>query len=156
MSEEYIPTKENMFFLCYLVESLCRETLNNKHTVVSKMSRDYVLNILENEECYHVLSREQLVGEQKEELGLTKGRFNPVGLANYKVPSISAMARLYSNLVFMFDGNHIDNFFKVMLSPICDFIDDYNSSLHYENREYIKDCIKVGHIIRIGVDEIPD
>ena len=146
---KFTPTKDNVFFFCYLVELLMRHTLNSKPEIIKHMSRDYVLNILENEECYHVLPKERLICEQVEELKILKGRFNPVDKALYRVPPVTAMARLYAKLIFMMDGDVVDNIFKVFSSDICNFIDDYNSSLYYENPEYIKECILVGEIIRL-------
>ena len=148
---EYKPTFENIFFMCYLVEKISRDTRNNKPYVVSKMDRDYVLHMCEYEDIYHSQNLDKVVFEECEQLGIKMGRNTRLTTAKYRIPTINAMAELYRRLIYKLEGEDIiDSFFKVMSSPMTDFIDDYNSSFYYENPDYIKDCILEGRLIILG------
>ena len=147
MTNEYITTRDNIFFLCYFMEMLGRKSRVRKTDIMEKMDRDFFLNMCEIEDVYHSLNPDQLIYEQKKKLNLRNGRHNRIDTANYKVPSIDAMAELYTMLIYRIGGDITDAFFKVMSSPITDYIDDYNSSLYYENPDYIAECIREGKII---------
>lgn len=144
---EYIPTRDNIYFLCYLVELLCRDSKNKKSYIVGKMDRDYVLNICKHESAYHSMNFDQLIKEEKEELGIERGRFFREERASFRIPTIDSFGRLYRDIILKLDGDVIDNFFKVMNSPIADLIDDFNSSLYYDNVDYLVACVEEGEIV---------
>lgn len=148
MEKEYIPTKDNIYFMCYFMEKLGRELRVSKTDIMKNMDREFFLNMTEYEDVYHSLSMDQLLDEQGDKLGLIKGRHNRVDTCNFRVPRVRSMAKLYMRLIYRMDEDVTDAFFKVMNSPITDYIDDYNSSLYYENPDYIADCIKEGKIIK--------
>lgn len=152
MYNESIPMKDDIRFMCYVMEVLSRHTDNRKSDLICKMDKDYIMSLCPNKHIYATYSPKQLANEQIEKLGISDGLFSYIWWARYNIPSPVDMACLYSSLIYMFDGDPIDNFIKVMSSPICDYIDDYNSSLYYENLLYIRDCIEAGRIIKLGLE----
>lgn len=60
------------------------------------------------------------------------------------------MGRIYQRLILQVDNNekkHIDTLMKVLSSFIIEKLDNYNSSLYYENPSYILACYNENRIL---------
>jgi hypothetical protein len=45
------------------------------------------------------------------------------------------------------DESIVDTIYKVMISFLSEKMSNYNSSLYYSNREYLRECYKAGIIL---------
>lgn len=150
MKGEYIPTEDNIFFMCYLTELLCRHTRNHKYEVVKNMERESILGICEYEDVYHSLNPDQLKHEQMLELDIKINRVLRGERCYRRIPTVNSFARLYTNLIYKFEGDVIDNFFMVMKSDVNKEIDNFNGTFYYENIDYIAECIRRNDIFYDG------
>lgn len=60
------------------------------------------------------------------------------------------MGRIYTRLITMIDNNkdnYIDTLITLLSSWLIEKIDNYDSSLYYENPEYLYECYKNGKIL---------
>ena len=73
-------------------------------------------------------------------------------LENYKnrVPSYFEIGAIYERLIKQISNSkeeYIDNLIKVLTSWIITKIDNYDSSMYYENPSYIYECYKEGKVL---------
>lgn len=67
-----------------------------------------------------------------------------------RVPSYFEIGVIYERLIKQISNSkedYIDNLIKVLTSWIITKIDNYDSSMYYENPSYIYECYKEGKIL---------
>ncbi len=109
--------KNNLFYVCSLIEFIGRKTKNKRSSIVELLGKKELDRQLDLAEVNHCLSYEQVSDEIIEYFNIPVGDFDSVGLCKYNVPSVQ---------------------FKVFKSFISDEISDFNSSVYYSNPEYLK------------------
>ena len=66
------------------------------------------------------------------------------------MPSYFEIGVIYERLIKQISGSkedYIDNLIKVLTSWIITKIDNYDSSMYYENPSYIYECYKEGKVL---------
>lgn len=138
------PQKENdLFFVCSLIENIARETRNTKKYVVEKLGKELIKKIYDLAEVYHSENLEKVTDEFIEECQIKIGEYDIISSCKYRVPSIWELGRIYQRLILMVDiseERYIDTLYEVLSSWIIEKIDNYNSSMYYENPGYIYQC----------------
>ncbi len=136
--------KENdLFFVCSLIENISRKTKNTKKYVVEKLGKQNIQKIYELAEVYHSENLEKVTDEFIEECKIENGNYDVVANCEYRVPSIWELGRIYQRLIIMVDNTenrYIDTLYEILSSWIIEKIDNYNSSMYYENPGYIYQC----------------
>lgn len=83
--------------------------------------------------------------------GIEEGTFDNVAACRYAIPSYWDIGKVYKRLVKMVadreETDRISALIKVYNSFISPKIDDYNSSVYYENPEYIYECYKENEML---------
>ena len=86
-----------------------------------------------------------------EEAGITAGNFDNVGDCRYTIPSHWDIGKVYKRLIKMIAEKEnietVDALIKAYNSFISAKIDDYNSSVYYENPSYIFACYEENRMI---------
>ena len=81
-----------------------------------------------------------------EEADIRQGNFDNVGECGYSIPTHWDIGKVYKRLIKMVAEDEqisvVDALIKVYNSFISDKIDDYNSSVYYENPSYIFECYR--------------
>ena len=91
--------KDNLFYVCSLIEHIGRVTKNRRGTIVDALGESGVRKMMKDAEVNHCLSFDQ-VGEEVSKLyGITDGDFNPSEGSPYSIPSVQDIGRLYSIIV---------------------------------------------------------
>ena len=148
MRDEDKPTRKGIYFLCYMTEKMSRMHNLPKSDIVNKMDREFILNRCEHEHINHCLNLDEFALEELKTLGVEhKGTFLREERARFIAPGISHMTKVYSDIIMDMGGDLADNFKTVMLSPIANLIDDYNSNLYLLGTEFLIDCIRAGHVV---------
>lgn len=141
MNNIYFPNIEitfnDLFFVCYMIERTARSLKQRNSYVVSCLGLDGLKRELSIADTNHCLNPEQVVANWKEEYALTSGLTDVTNVdAKFtdKVPSDLQMGKVYARLIDSIntDDNLAENIVKVYSSPICDAIDNYNSSAYFE------------------------
>ena len=136
--------KDNdLFFVCSLIEHIARKTKNNKKYVVEKLGKENVKKIYELAEVYHSENLEKVSDEFIKKCKIENGNYDTVSKCKYIVPTIWELGRIYQRLIIMVNNNkdeYIDTLLEILSSWIIPKIDNYNSSLYYENPDYIYEC----------------
>lgn len=141
MSNIYFPeekiTFNDLYFLCYMIERTARNIKQRNRYVVDKMGAQGLARQLSIAETNHCLNPMEVVDSWKEEYTLEQGdidvtKVDPQYTDRY--PSETQMGKVYARLITSIadDENLVESIRKVYASPICDAIDNYNSSAYYE------------------------
>ena len=134
--------KENdLFFTCSLIDYIARKTKNTRATVVEKLGRERLEKIYDLADVYHCDNIDRVSDDFIQEAGITTGTFDNVGECRYAIPTHWDIGKVYKRLIKQVAANEqidvIDALMKVYRSFISPKIDDYNSSVYYENPSYI-------------------
>lgn len=133
--------ENDLFFVCSLIEYIARKTSNKKKYIIEKIGKDKINKIYNLADVYHSENIDKIVSELIEEHNIDNGNYC-LNL-NEDKPTFWEIGRVYKNLILKLDSNpnsYIDNLMDVLSSWIIEKIDDYNSSLYYENPDYIYNC----------------
>ncbi|MBU3105121.1 hypothetical protein [Clostridium gasigenes] len=142
--------KNNLFYVCSLIEFLGRETKNTRGTIVQTLGKKEIERQLEIAEVNHCLSFEQVSDEIIEYFNIEEGHFDSVGLCKYNVPSFQAIGKEYQRLIIDVSSeksNIVDMIYEVFQSFISEEISDFNSSVYYSSPEYLKHSYLEGKLL---------
>ncbi|MBU3131956.1 hypothetical protein KPL40_05785 [Clostridium gasigenes] len=142
--------KNNLFYVCSLIEFLGRKTKNTRGTIVQTLGKKEIERQLEIAEVNHCLSFEQVSDEIIEYFNIEEGHFDSVGLCKYNVPSFQAIGKEYQRLIIDVSSeksNIVDMIYEVFQSFISEEISDFNSSVYYSSPEYLKHSYLEGKLL---------
>ncbi|MDD4112741.1 MAG: hypothetical protein PHC56_06880 [Herbinix sp.] len=143
--------KNNIYFVCSIIEYLGRKTKNRRSDIVRLLGKKEIKRQLELAEVNHSLSIEQVTDELIEEFHITEGAYDSVGNSKYNIPSVSGIAKNYQRLIIgdLKAGKEIlDAFYDVFQSFISDDISDFNSSVYYSSPEYLRLSYEEGKLLK--------
>ena len=141
--------RNNLFYVCSLIEYIARNTRNKISDIVMKLGKDELQRQLDLAEVNHSLSFEQVSDELVEVFNITEGEYDSVGNCIYGVPSYLSIGKDYQRLIedVKQEESLLDTLYNTMTSFITEEISNYNSSLYYSSREYLKACYEAGMIL---------
>lgn len=133
--------KNDLFYVCSLIEFIGRKTKNRRSTIVDILGKKELKRQLEIAEVNHCLSFEQVSDEIIEYFNIKDGDFDSIGMCKYTVPSIQAIGKEYQRLIMDVinkDSEVVTVMYDVFKSFISDEISDFNSSVYYSSPQYLK------------------
>ena len=143
--------KENdLFFTCSLIEYIARKTKNKKVTIIEKLGEKNIKKIYELAEVYHSENIEKVSDEFIEDTDITIGDYDIIANCKYNVPTYWDIGKVYKRLIIMVNSEekeYVNTLIEVLSSWIIEKIDNYNSSMYYENPDYIYQCYKENKIL---------
>lgn len=141
----------DLFYTCSLIEYIARKTNNTKKCVVEKLGKDKISKIYELASVYHSENIEKVAEEFIESANIEVGSYDHVSNCKYNVPSYFDIGKVYKRLIVMVSNNdedkYVDTLIEVLSSWIIEKIDNYNSSMYYENPSYIYACYEDGKVL---------
>lgn len=145
------PQKENdLFFTCSLIEYIARKTKNTKKTIIDKLGKENIEKIYNLAEVYHSENIDKVSDEFVQKANIQNGNYDIISNCKYHVPTYWDIGKVYKRLIIMVNNDetkYIDTLIKVLSSWIIEKIDNYNSSMYYENPSYIFECYKEGKVL---------
>lgn len=139
----------DLFYLCSLIEYIARKTYNTKKYIVNKIGKDFLVKIYNLAEVYHSENIDKVSDEIINECNIENGNYKIDNCKN-RVPFFFEIGAVYERLIKQISGSkedYIDNLIKVLTSWIVTKIDNYDSSMYYENPSYIYECYKEGKVL---------
>ena len=91
--------KDDLFYVCSMIEFVARETHNKVKDVVGKMTDEDLVHQLRTAGVNHCLSFEQVCDEWIEEYGITKGIEDNSSRNKYEKASVTTVGREYQELI---------------------------------------------------------
>ena len=136
----------NLFFTCSLIEYIARKTKNIRSEIVNKLGKDRINKIYELADVYHCDNIDAVSEDFINDANIVPGKFDNIAVCGYAVPSHWDIGKVYKRLIKMVSKEEkieiVDALIEVYNSFISFKIDDYNSSVYYENPNYIFECYK--------------
>ena len=141
--------KNNLFYVCSLIEFVARVTKNKRGVVANCLGPDGVAKELKDASVNHSLSFEQVGEEVVERYKIPQGDFETVENCKYSVPSYTDIGRLYSIMIMdcAKPGEETDMLIKIFSSVISDYIFNFNSDCYYQNPNYLEESFKAGKLL---------
>ncbi len=142
--------ENNLFFACSLIEYIARKTKNTKKLVVEKLGKENIRKIYELAEVYHCENIEKVSDEFIEEAKINMGDYDIISKCEYDVPTYWDIGKVYKRLIIMVNNDekqYVNTLIEVLSSWIIEVIDNYNSSMYYENPSYIYACYEEGRVL---------
>ena len=153
MNQEVREDKKDndLFYTCSLIDYIARKTKNTRATVVNNLGKERLNKIYDLADIYHCDNIERVSDDFIEDAHIGTGDFDNVGCCHYRIPSYWDIGKVYKRLIkqVAVDENStvIDALMKVYNSFISPKIDDYNSSVYYENPSYIYECYRENQML---------
>ena len=143
--------QNDLFYTCSLIDYIARKTKNVRADIVNQLGKERIEKIYELADVYHCDNIERVAEDFIAEANIKDGTFDNVKACQYIIPSYLDIGKVYKRLIKMVSKkdnvNVIDALIKVYNSFISEKIDDYNSSLYYENPLYIFTCYEENKMI---------
>ena len=144
--------KDNdLFYTCSLIDYIARKTHNTRCFVVDALGYERITKIYDLADDYHSDNIERVSDDFIKEAGITNGNFDNVSECKYAIPSHWDIGKVYKRLIKQVAEKKkitvVDALFEVYHSFISAKIDDYNSSVYYENPSYLYESFMEGHVL---------
>lgn len=141
----------DLFFTCSLIDYIARKTQNKRADVVTTLGRDSIAKIYELADVYHSDNIERVSDDFIRKAEIKMGNFDNVSACKYAIPSYWDIGKVYKRLIRAVAEcekiDVIEALLKVYNSFISSKIDDYNSSMYYENPSYLLECYLENKVI---------
>ena len=141
MNNIYFPDEEitfnDLYFVCYMIERVARSIKQPNRYVVEQIGAEGLARQLSIAETNHCLNPDQVVSDWTEEYHLKPGTTDVTVIDPQftdRVPSPTQMGKVYARLIQSVTDSDdlVQSIQHVYASPICETIDNYNSSAYYE------------------------
>lgn len=140
----------DMFYLCSLIDYIARKTKNHRAAVVDALGSEWLAKIYDLADIYHSDNIDAVADGFIEQAGIREGSFDNVAAARYAVPTHWDIGKVYKRLILaIMRDEHCDAVTAVQNayhSFISEKIDDYNSSVFYDNPQNIFLAYKTGSL----------
>ena len=142
--------QNDLFYLCSLIEYIGRKTTNQRGVVVKALGEKELTHIYNFADVYHCENIEKVATELIEKYHITPGNFNNTeNMGDISIPSYWDMGKVYSRMIASLStplNNVIQTLITVYTSWIAAKIDNYRSSMYYENNSYLTTSYLAGHL----------
>lgn len=131
----------DLFFVCSLIEYIGRITKNHRNVVVNAIGKNKLQHLYELADIYHSENIDKITDDLITTFHIEEGRFDNVEEGKYSIPSHWDIGKVYKRLIVDIcneqDKEPIDTLIEVYNSWLSRKIEDLNSSLYYENPDYL-------------------
>ena len=131
-------TKNDLFFVCYMIERVARILHQHNKYVVNTIGYDELYHLISVANVLHSLNPKQVEEEWINDYKLEKGNFDITIVDQElcdKIPSELDMGKVYSRLIVdtaLPNEDYVSGIIRVYNNEICETIDNYNGSAYYE------------------------
>lgn len=141
--------KNDLFYVCSLIEYTARRTRNRRGVIVQALGREGIEKQLYDAEVNHCLSFEQVSDEIMERYQITNGDFDTITDCSYVIPSFQDIGQLYCIMIedCAVPGQETDELIRIFSSFISDRISDFETDLYYQNPSYLECSYRAGYLL---------
>lgn len=141
------PRKDNdLFYTCSLIDYIARKTKNKRVDVVNQLGKERIQKIYDLADVYHCDNISRVADDFIKEAKIEQGVFDNVGECQYSIPTYWDIGKVYKRLIKQVAEDEkidvVDALVQVYRSFLSNKIDDYNSSVYYENPSYLFECYR--------------
>lgn len=142
MKNKYFPEEEiqedDLYFTCYMIERVARKLHQRNSYVVNSIGKEELEYLISAASVLHSDNPVGVEDDWIEQYSLENGNFDVTDVDyNFAddVPDALYMGRVYKKLILntLQPGEtEVEGIIRVYNDTICEVIDDYNCSAHYE------------------------
>ena len=142
MRNVFFPDEEvsanDLYFVCYMVERIARQLKQPNKYVVNAMGKRALQEKLSLANVLHCENPESVAQDWITSYNLTAGTYDVSKIDKRftdHIPTPTQMGKVYSRLVLgtlLEEEDYADGMIRTYNHPICEVIDNYNSSAYYE------------------------
>lgn len=141
MNGRELKKDNDLFFVCSLIEYMGRVTKNHRNVIVSALGQKELNHIYKLADIYHSENIEKISYELTDQFQIENGHFDNISECRYTVPSHWDIGKVYQRLItevsIYKNKPYIEALIEIYNSWISRKIENFNSSLYYENPDYI-------------------
>ena len=141
----------DLFFVCSLIEYIGRKTKNHRSVIVNAIGKKKLTHLYDLADVFHSENIDKLSDELIEQYQIKKGVFDNVSEGQYIIPTHWDIGKVYKRLIIdVAEGQNkefVDVLIEVYNSWLSHKIEDFNSSLYYENPGYIYESYINGELL---------
>ena len=140
--EDEIST-DDLYFVCYMIERTARQLKQPNKYVANMMGHDELAKKLSLADVLHSANPLAVASDWIDEYGLQPGNFDVTQVDSElcpEIPTATQMGKVYKRLILntmQSNEDYADAIIRVYNNPICEVIDNYNTSAYYEPSPYI-------------------
>ena len=140
--EDEISTND-LYFVCYMIERTARQLKQPNKYVVNAMGHDELIKKLSLADTLHSENPIAVAADWIDEYNLQPGTFDVADVQPdlcSQIPTATQMGRVYKRLILNTlqpNEDYATAILRVYNNPICEVIDNYNTSAYYEPSPYI-------------------
>lgn len=137
-----------LFYTCSLIEYIGRTTKNSRRDVVEYIKPD-IKRIYTHADVFHCEPIAKVADDFITRNNIPTGEYDNVAKSKYEVPDYWDIGEVFSRLIedTYSEGEEVQGIIDTYSSWLADRIQNYNSDLYYQSRDYIAECYRVGQII---------
>lgn len=128
-------TRNDLFFICYMIERVSRKIKQHNSYVVNKIGKENLYHLLSTAQVLHSVNPLQVEEDFINDFNLESGNFDIANVDKKlcdKIPSATEIGSVYARLINSISDNYVDAITNVYNSDLCEIIDNYNTSAYYE------------------------
>lgn len=154
MRNVFFPEEEislnDLYFVCYIVERIARKLKQPNKYVVNTLGKRVLQEKLSLANVLHCENPESVVQDWIDAFSMVSGSYDVNNVDEKyaeRVPTPVQMGKVYCRLIVgtMQEGEDFaDGIIRVYNNPICEIIDDYNSSAYYEPSYVLERSYRAG------------
>lgn len=134
---------DDLFFVCYMIERVARQLKQPNKYVANIMGHDELAKKLSLADVLHSENPLAVAAGWIDEYQLEEGNYDVTKVDPElcsKIPTATQMGKVYKRLVLntmQQNEDYADAILRVYNHPICEVLDNYDSSAYYEPSPYI-------------------
>lgn len=141
----------DLFFVCSLIEYIGRKTKNHRNVVVNAIGKEKLQHLYDLADVYHSENIDKLSDELIAQYHLQEGIFDNIAAGKYAIPTHWDIGKVYKRLIVDVaeeqDKEPVTALMEVYNSWLSRKIEDFNSSLYYENPGYLYESYSKGDVL---------
>ena len=142
MTNIYFPdeeiTKDDLYFMCYMVERIARKIKQRNAYVVNKIGEAELRHLISVANVLHCMNPLQVEADWITNYNLQQGKFDITAVDKNlceTIPPATAIGKVYMRLILatmLPEEDYVQGMLRVYNDSICETIDNYNCSAYYE------------------------
>lgn len=139
----------DLFYTCSLIEYIGRQQKLERQLVVNHFGEDRIHLIYTRADVLHCEPIEKNAYEFSKMANVPTGNFDNIAACKYTPPSYWDIGKVYSRLITdVSQGDTVKALIEVYNSWFNKELQNFNSDLFYQSREYLRLCYNEGEIVR--------
>lgn len=142
--------KNDLFFVCYMIERVARRIHQRNKYVVNTIGYDHLYHLISVANVLHCENPQEVEEDWIEEYYLKEGCFLIEQIDHElcdHIPTPLEMGKVYSRLIIetaVLDEDYVTGIIRVYNDTLCEILDNYNNGAFYEPSYVIARAYKEG------------